>query len=151
MSNYKLSNRLAPSIGYLVLLLTLSVVAIVVLFSRSTRRLPHERPFKPVDLTCEQFSDYRLKAPTAYSNSLNYVLGYLKAAQDFKAVRKINLRNTEGFLFEYCYSNPNESLQAAIESLMNPKMLSQYRKGRSLKLADRSKQGNMAVRNPLSY
>jgi len=150
MSNYKLSNRLAPSIGYLVLLLTLSVVAIVVLFSQHTASAG-ERPFKPVDLTCEQFSDYRLKAPTAYSNSLNYVLGYLKAAQDFKAVRKINLRNTEGFLFEYCYSNPNESLQAAIESLMNPKMLSQYRKGRSLKLADRSKQGNMAVRNPLSY
>lgn len=150
MSNYKLSNRLAPSIGYLVLLLTLSVVAIFVLFSQHTASAG-ERPFKPVDLTCEQFSDYRLKAPTAYSNSLNYVLGYLKAAQDFKAVRRINLRHTEGFLFEYCYSNPNESLQAAIESLMNPKMLSQYRKGRSLKLADRSKQGNMAVRNPLSY
>jgi len=148
MSKLSLSNRLAPSAGYLVLLLALSVAAIFVLFAQHTASAG-ERPFKPVDLTCEQYADYRLKSPTSYSNSLSYVLGYLKAAQDMKMIRRISLRNTEGFLFQYCYSNPNKTLQSAIESLLKPEMRAAYHKGRSMKLAARDKKGAMAVRNPL--
>jgi len=149
MSKTSSNNRLTPSVGYLLALLMISVVAILVLFSQRGV-LAAEPTFRPVDLTCQEFSKYRMKAPTRYSNSLNYVLGYLKAAQDMKLMRKVNLRHTEGFLFQYCYSNPKQTLQAAIESLMEPKMRAAYRKGSALKLAARSKRSAMAVRNPLA-
>ena len=138
-----------PGVGFLVALLMISIVAILVLFSQVGAMASEQPSFRPVDLTCKEFSKYRMKSPTRYGNSLNYVLGYLKAAQDMKMIRPITLRHTEGFLFQYCYSNPEQTLQTAIESLLKPEMRAAYRKGSALKHAARSKKGAMAVRNPL--